>query len=161
MSTTIQHGVTSEVGEEIKKLLRAMGVEASVEAEETVTKGWVFNITVPDSYMLIGKQGSTLHALEHLVRAIAIKRLGRYDLHFSLDVDDYARKREWYLKETLHEAVEKLKSMHGRNLSLSPMPNYERRLIHSLIQRDYPEVISSSVGVDPRRKVVLSLKSAA
>ena len=146
----------------IHEVLEKCGIQAEVEFEESITKGLIFNITSPDSYLLIGRQGATLHALQILVQALAAKRLSRQPADgqpfwFSLDVDDYKRKREWFLKETAKGAVEKLK-MTGRPQALEPMPNYERRLVHAYLQEKYPEVESSSIGQEPHRKIVIKLK---
>ncbi len=142
----------------IVELLEKCGIQASVEFEESITKGLVFNISSPDSFMIIGRQGSTLHAIQILVQALAAKRLQSQEpFWFSLDVDDYKRKREWFLKETAKAASERCK-LTGRALSLEPMPSYERRLVHAYLQENCPDVESSSIGNDPYRKVVIRLK---
>ncbi|MFA5991117.1 MAG: R3H domain-containing nucleic acid-binding protein [Candidatus Doudnabacteria bacterium] len=142
----------------IVELLEKCGVQGSVEFEESITKGLVFNISSPDSFMIIGRQGSTLHAIQILVQALAAKRLQSQEpFWFSLDVDDYKRKREWFLKETAKAASERCK-LTGRALSLEPMPSYERRLVHAYLQENCPDVESSSIGNDPYRKVVIRLK---
>ena len=142
----------------IIQLLAQMGVPASVEFEESITKGLIFNISSPHSYLLIGRQGATLHALQILVQALAAKRFtDGAPLWFSLDVDDYKRKREWFLKETAKAAADKLK-LTGRAQALEPMPNYERRLVHAYLQEHCPNVESYSIGDEPNRKVVIKLK---
>jgi spoIIIJ-associated protein len=139
-------------------LLGAMGFEADVQAEETVIKGLVFNIGIgKDSYLLIGHRGGTLHALEILMQALAVRRFPGRFIRFSLDVDDYRRKREWYIKETVHGALEQLKRT-GRSVALAPMPNYERRLVHALVSASGEQVASVSSGFDPNRRVIIRLK---
>jgi spoIIIJ-associated protein len=142
----------------ITEVLSQAGIPGSVEFEESITKGLVFNISSPDSFLLIGRQGATLHSLQILVRALAAKKLlSEEPFWFTLDVDDYKRKREWFLKETAKAAVEKAK-MTGRAQALEPMPNYERRLVHAYLQEHCPEAESSSIGIDPYRKVVIRIK---
>lgn len=171
----------------LDELFKYCGVSASVEFEESITKGLVFNISSPDSYLLIGRQGATLHALQILAQAMAAKKFNPPSaaiggggqepaspdpsrpvraeadasqgepFWFTLDVDDYKRKREWFLKETAKAAADKAK-ITGRAQALEPMPNYERRLVHAYLQEHCPEVESSSVGQDPYRKVVIRLK---
>lgn len=142
----------------ILELLEKCGIPGSVEFEESITKGLVFNISSPDSYMIIGRQGLTLHAFQVLVQSLVAKRLNSQEpFWFSLDVDDYKRKREWFLKETAKAASERCK-ITGRPLSLEPMPSYERRLVHAYLQENCPDVESSSIGNDPYRKVVIRLK---
>jgi spoIIIJ-associated protein len=142
----------------ITEILAKAEIPGSVEFEESITKGLVFNISSPDSFLLIGRQGATLHSIQILVRALAAKKLNSQEpFWFTLDVDDYKRKREWFLKETAKAAVEKAK-MTGRSQALEPMPNYERRLVHAYLQEHNPEVESSSIGNDPYRKVVIRIK---
>lgn len=142
----------------ITELLSQCGLNGTVEFEESITKGLVFNISSPDSYLLIGRQGATLHSLQILAQALVGRRLkSENPFWFTLDVDDYKRKREWFLKETAKAAVEKAKKT-SRGQALEPMPNYERRLIHAYLQEHCPEVQSSSIGDDPYRKVVIRLK---
>jgi spoIIIJ-associated protein len=104
--------------------------------------------------------------LQILVQALAAKKLnsstptgasGQEPFWFTLDVDDYKRKREWFLKETAKAAFEKAK-MTGRAQGLEPMPNYERRLIHAYLQEHLPEADSFSIGNEPYRKVVIRTK---
>ena len=152
----------------IQELLAQCGISGQVEFEESITKGLIFNISSSDSYLLIGRQGSTLHSLQILVQALAAKRLQSPQpaaagsgqggpFWFTVDVDDYKRKREWYLKETAKGAVEQMKRT-GRPVALEPMPNYERRFVHAYLQEHHPEVESGSIGQEPHRKIVIKLK---
>lgn len=142
----------------IIELLNKCGVEGQVEFEESITKGLIFNISSQDSQLLIGKKGSTLHSLQVLVQAFAAKKYPSVNpFWFTLDVDDYKRKREWFLKETAKAAVEHIKKT-GRAVSLEPMPNYERRVVHAYLKEHSPEVFTESVGYDPNRKIVIRLK---
>lgn len=146
------------VSKTITDFLLRMGVDAEVEFEDSITKGPVFNINSRDSYLLIGRQGAHLHALQVVIQAIINKRrAGQAPYFFTLDVDDYKRKREWYLRETAKQAVEQMKRT-GRPITLEPMPNYERRLIHAYLQEHSPEVYTESMGNEPHRKIVIRLK---
>ena len=147
-----------QVKQIIEELLGQMGLKASVEFEESITKGLVYNINMPDSFVLIGRQGTTLHSFQIIVQALVARRLKlEQPFWFMIDVDDYKRKREWYLKETAKGAVEQLKRT-GRPVALEPMPNYDRRFVHAYLQDNSPDVESSSVGHDPHRKIVIKMK---
>lgn len=149
--------VIARISEVVSGIVGAMGLRARVEVEEVPHKGIVCNI-MPDTdvYMLIGHRGEHIYALEVLVQSIVRKQMSDIP-RFSLDVDDYRRKREWYLKETVQGAVEHLKRV-GKPVGLVPMPNYERRFVHAYVQEKYPEVVSGSVGDGARRRVVLRSK---
>jgi spoIIIJ-associated protein len=146
-----------QVKQLIQELLNHMGVQGRVEYEDSLLKGLVFNIHSRESRLLIGHQGGTLHALEILCHAIAARKLPGEPFYFSLDVDDYKRKREWLLKEMAQKAVEDLKRSR-RAVPLEPMPNYERRYIHAYLQERHPEVMSASEGREPYRRIVLKLR---
>lgn len=141
----------------IQDLLDKMGVQASVEYEDSLLKGLVFNISSRDSRLLIGRQGSTLHSLEILAHAMSARAFPGEPFYFSLDVDDYKRKREWFLKEEARNAVEQVKRT-GKSITLEAMPNYERRYIHAYMQENYPEALTDSIGDEPNRKIVIRLK---
>lgn len=143
----------------IEDLLKHLEAEGTVTSEESLNRGLVFNVQSPDSYMLIGKQGANLQAFQQVVQAM-VNKIGRDTgemVFFSLDVDDYRKKREWFLKEAAKSAVGRVK-LTGKPVILEPMSSFERRLVHSYIQEHYTEVETSSEGVDPYRKVVVNLK---
>lgn len=147
-----------QVKQIILEILQKCGIKGDVEFEDSITKGLIFNISSPDSFLLIGRQGATLHALQVITQALAAKRFSTdQPFWFTLDVDDYKRKREWYLKETAKGAVEQLKKT-GRAVALEPMPNYERRLIHAYLQEHNSEVYTESIGQEPYRKIVIKFK---
>src|SRR6185503_13705201 len=137
----------------IQNLLDRTGVQAIVEYEDSLIKGLVFNIASKDSRLLIGRQGSTLHSLEILAHALAARAFPGEPFYFTVDVDDYKRKREWFLKEEARNAVDQVKRT-GRPVTMEPMPNYDRRLVHAYMQDNFPEIITESVGEDPNRKIV-------
>ncbi len=142
----------------LEGIIRSMGLEGSIEYEETITKGLVFNIFLGnDSYLLIGHRGAHLHMLETLVQAMIARKFPGQFVRFSLDVDDYRQKREWYIKETVKGAVLHMQKT-GRGTALVPMPNYERKLVHSYLQDNFPTAVSTSLGVEPYRRVVIRMK---
>ncbi len=142
----------------LEGIIQAMGLSGTVEYEETITKGLVFNLLLGNnSYLLIGHRGAHLHMLETLVQAMVARKFPGQYVRFSLDVDDYRQKREWYIKETVKGAIEHIKKT-GRGTALVPMPNYERKLVHSYLQDNFPNAVSTSTGMDPYRRVVIRLK---
>lgn len=135
-------------------------IDVSVEVEDNLTSGLVFNIASSESHSLIGRQGSHLHAFQVLVQALVAKQIRNVSeepFYYSIDVDDYKRKREWFLKQTARQAVEQLKRT-GDPVRLEAMPNYDRKLIHMYLQENHPDVLSESIGIDPNRKLVIRLK---
>ena len=138
----------------IQDMIQQMGVDARVEVEDGV-RGKIFNISSPDSNLLIGQHGANLYALQILITALAVKNHGVVE-RFSIDVDDYRRKREWYLRETAKKAIEQVKRTH-RPVVLEPMPAYERRVIHAFLSEDF-SVETESTGFEPNRRIVIKPK---
>jgi spoIIIJ-associated protein len=142
----------------IQDVLNHMGLEATLEYESTVTRGNVFNVHMPNAYVLIGREGQTLYALETVARQLVAKATrGSEPFFFSIDIDDYKRKREWQLKEMAKEAVDYVKRT-GHESKLDPMPNYERRLVHAYVQENFVDYSSESVGFGNNRRIVIKKK---
>lgn len=143
-----------KIQELIESILDRIGVEASVEIEDGI-RGKVFNISSHDSNLLIGQRGANLQALQIIVSNIASKKLN-VSRNFMIDVDDYRRKREWYLRETAKKAIEQVKRTH-KPVTLEAMPAYERRVIHSFLSEDF-NVETESTGKEPNRRIVVKPK---
>ena len=104
---------------------------------------------------LIGYRGETLYALQTIISSIANKNFDEKVLVI-LDIQGYKEKREETLKNLalkIAKTVEKTR----KPVKLEPMQAYERRIIHSSLQ-DSKTVKTESIGEEPRRRVVISLK---
>ena len=150
---TIEY-VTSVVSD----TLRAMGITARVEYEDSLSRGLVFNIRTRDSRLLIGQRGTTLQALEHVIHAMVARKLPHTEppTRFSIDVDDYKKNREWALKQLIKDSIQKVKTS-GQAVTLPVMSRYERRFVHAYVQEQFPHITTESFGEDPQRKIKLSL----
>lgn len=74
-----------------------------------------------------------------------------------LDIEGYKQKRQKTL-EDLAEKVARTVIRTRKSVTLEPMQPYERKIIHSKLQ-DNPKVETTSIGEEPHRKVVISLKN--
>lgn len=104
---------------------------------------------------LIGYRGETLYALQNILTAIASKGLEQ-KVRVILDIEGYKEKREKTLEE-LAEKVAKTVIRNRKSITLEPMQPYERKIIHTKLQ-DNPKIETYSIGEEPHRKVVISLK---
>ena len=127
-------------------------IEFSINKEET---GLVVAINGQEAGHLIGYRGETLYSLQNILVAIASKNLGSR-VRVILDIEDYKHKREKTL-EDLAERMEKRVIRTGRAVTLEPMKPYERKIIHSKLQSSN-KVTTHSIGEEPRRRLVISLK---
>ena len=105
--------------------------------------------------LIIGYRGETLEALQTYVSAI-VNKDSSTRVRLVFDSENYREKRANSLKGlALKEAdivVKKKKSY-----TFEPMTAFERKAIHTALQ-NHPKVTTHSVGEEPYRKVVISLK---
>ena len=79
---------------------------------------------------------------------------GAKRLHISVDAECYRSKREESLTRLAEKMAEKA-IKYKRSMALEPMNSYERHVIHTALQ-NYEGVTTSSTGVEPNRRVVVS-----
>lgn len=104
---------------------------------------------------LIGYRGETLYALQNILSAIAGKEIDK-KVRIILDIEGYKAKREKTLEE-LAEKVAKTVIKTRKPIKLEPMQAYERKIIHSKLQNN-DRVETESIGEEPNRRIVISLK---
>ena len=112
-------------------------------------------INSPNLGFLIGYRGETLYAFQNILTAIAGKELENR-VRVILDVEGYKSKREKTL-EDLAEKVAKTVIRTRKSIKLEPMQAYERKIIHSKLQKN-DKVETNSIGEEPYRRIVISLK---
>ena len=122
---------------------------------EKTTSGLNVNINNAELGYLIGYRGETLYAVQNILTAIAGKNIDN-KVRVILDIEGYKAKREKTL-EDLAEKVAKTVIKTRKSITLEPMMAYERKIIHSKLQNS-SKVETKSIGEEPRRRVVISLK---
>jgi len=118
----------------------------------------IVRLEVPDASILIGKQGATLDALQHVV----VRALLTIDEDFPdvmLDVERYREKKLVRLEREARAAVDKAVRS-GRRVPLSPMSPAERKFIHNTF-KDIPGIKTESRGQDDLRHIVIEPLNAA
>ena len=124
------------------------------EIEKTTT-GLNVNIKNAELGFLIGYRGETLYALQNILTAIAGKNVEN-KVRVILDIEGYKEKRQKTL-EDLAEKVARTVVKTRKAVTLEPMQPYERKIIHSKLQEN-SKVETKSIGEEPRRRIVVSLK---
>jgi spoIIIJ-associated protein len=153
MITEEQKKVLKEVTTEILEKLNIEGnifivTDAMPDNDESVC----VQIQSKDSGFLIGKAGNNLFALQHLIRILVSKRLEER-INFIVDVNSYVENQREDIIEKAANAISEVKST-GKEIELSPMNSYERRLVHIKVsQKDFVE--SESVGEGLERRVLI------
>ena len=137
--------------EYLEELITNMGLTANFETKlrENVIYIKIYSNNNP---ILIGKDGNTLKALEHLVKQ---KINTEFNIHplINLDVENYREKQEKRL-ERLAKSLAKEVYKTKVEVHLENMNAYDRRIIHNALT-NFKGVITSSTGEEPERHVVI------
>lgn len=138
----------------LEEYFKQMGLELNIESkyEDKILK---FDISGEKAGIVIGYRGENLDALQLLVSTIANRKKENY-VKILLDVEGYRKKRVKTLEELAMKVAHTVVSKR-RSITLEPMVPFERRVIHTTLQNN-PKVKTESVGLEPYRKVVISLK---
>lgn len=134
-------------------LLERMGVKAQMEISPRDNGGVNVNLSGNGMGAIIGRRGETLDAIQHLTNYV-VNRGSEKHLHISVDAENYRSKREESLTRLAEKMAEKA-IKYKRSMALEPMNSYERHVIHTALQ-NYEGVTTSSTGVEPNRRVVVS-----
>lgn len=126
--------------------------EYSIEMSKSGLNVYIRN---QDLGFLIGYRGETLYAFQNILSSVASKGIENR-VRVILDIEGYKEKREKAL-EDLAEKLAKTVIKTKKSVTLEPMQAYERKIIHTKLQNS-DVVETRSIGEEPRRKVVISLK---
>ena len=110
------------------------------------------NLSGEEEGFVIGRRGETLDALQYLASLVANHNTTGY-IKVSVNVGNYRDKREKTL-EILGRKLAFKAIKTGRKQSLEPMNPYERRIIHTAVQK-VNGAISWSEGENTMRHVVI------
>ena len=134
----------------LAELLDRMGLTLDIQVRsiDPVT----LNAVGPGVAELIGRRGTTLHALQFVLSIMVNKQLGRR-IRLVVDADGYRQRRE-NLLESMAERLAQRVRVTGQQMVLEPMPPNERRIVHLALVDD-PEVTTESEGAGDDRRVVI------
>ena len=138
----------------IKNFLESLGIDAKAdisEDEETIT----VVLETEDTGILIGYHGETLEALQLILSLVLAKKTGAFK-RVSLEVGDYKKNRSEWLERLAFDAKERAVA-ENKEVYLSDLKSWERRVIHLLLQDD-KEVSSESTGEGKERVLVIKPK---
>lgn len=113
------------------------------------------DINGQDTGYLIGYRGNVLNSLQLILNNVANNELNER-VRVLLNIGGYKQKREKDLKD-LAEKIAGTVIRKRKSITLEPMSSYERKIIHSALQEN-SKVETHSIGEEPNRKIVVSLK---
>ena len=140
----------------IEEFLKKAGIEyESIEIKESVGNNMKsFAIQSKQSGLLIGQEGATFSALNHIIKKIVNKKITlEEEVKFSIDVNDYQASLVKSLKEKAKILGERARSF-GVPVEMEPMSSYERMIIHSFFAESR-EFKTESKGEGRERRIVI------
>ena len=146
--------IIDSIKEDVIEITKLMGLTVNLEVrrrEDNIT----IKIFSDHNAVLIGRNGSTIAALQTIIRQIVSNEIDN-QISITLDVENYKEKRvkniEFLAKKTARE-VAKTKI----ETKLDSMNSYERRIVHSILSEN-KYVYTESIGEEPNRCVVIKPK---
>jgi spoIIIJ-associated protein len=145
-----------QVGAEAQRftegLLEAFGVE---HRTEVVTEGDHIEVRVHGEQLglLVGPRGSTLQALQELVRIVAQRKLGDHDSRLTVDVGGYRQRRRDALERFARQVADDVLGS-GEPRAMEPMTSSDRKVVHDTLSQ-IEGITTRSEGDDPNRRVVV------
>ena len=137
--------------EALDSMLGKLGFEYEIEVVGEPEHA-TLNIVSGQQALLIGKHGDRLDDMQYLVNRIV--RNSHPDApRFRVDCDGYRHEQEERVAEKARALAEKVKES-GRELWMTPMNSYHRRLVHNALVDD-PEVETESENSGARNKKIL------
>jgi spoIIIJ-associated protein len=141
-----------KIKETVKEFFEKTTFEVEIEFLPQKDETLSINLKTDEPQILIGEGGQTLVEIQHLLKAI-LKRKISDSFFIDLDINGYKKKKIEYLKELARTVADEV-AITKKEKILSPMPAYERRIIH-LELADRKDVTTESIGQEPERRVVI------
>jgi spoIIIJ-associated protein len=146
-----------QVGEEAVRfmtgLVEAFGLTGTVELVED---GDDLEVRVhgQELGLLVGPRGTTLQAVQDVVRVASQRRLGDHDTRLRVDVGGYRERRRAALGVFSIKMAEEVKAS-GVARVLEPMSSADRKVVHDTLA-EVDGIATRSEGEDPQRRVIIA-----
>ena len=142
------------IKESIIEITKLMGMTVNLEVRRR-DDNLTIKIFSDHNALLIGKNGSTIEALQTIIRQIVHNETKEF-IGIILDVENYKEKRVKNLEYLAKKIAREVKETQVET-KLDSMNSYERRIIHSALSNN-KYVYTESVGEEPNRCVVVKPK---
>lgn len=145
-----------KISQKIDELLKKMLLNAEVKVE-VKDKTIVVEIDCQEPGLLIGFQGETMKALEHIIKIMLYNsQLLDSDYRFSLDINKYQEEKTKMLEDYIKNSMDKVLRSQKPEV-LRTMNSFERRLSHTTISEN-EQLETESIGEEPNRRIVVRIK---
>ena len=140
----------------LQEVFAAMNLEVIMKVSDEAEGDCLIELSGKGLGVLIGRRGQALDALQYLLNLAVNRKSAEDKVHFTLDVENYRRRREQTLIKLAKSVAERaLKTR--RDIKLEPMNRHERKIIHTVLQ-DNNRVDTHSAGEEPYRYIIVSPK---
>lgn len=139
--------------EYLESVIQNMNIDVFVEVKSSNERWIEFELVGENLALLIGKRGQTLNAIQYLTSLVA-NRYSEHKMRVMLDAEGYRSRRKESLEKLAQRLADKaIKTKHA--VRLEPMPSYERKVIHTILQQNN-RITTSSHGEEPYRYIVIT-----
>jgi spoIIIJ-associated protein len=138
--------------EMLQKLIHMMGFLSEIRTEITDER-IIVRLGSPNSNVLIGKNGSTLDAIQYLIMRM-VGRGGRVLPPIIIDVESYKERKIMRLERIAKRTAQKVAD-EGHEIVLQPMAAGDRKIIHTAL-KNFRGIKTFSQGPEGDRCVVIA-----
>ena len=148
----------SELIEEIvKDFFNRAGSEADIKKisleESDGREVLMINLKTKEANIFIGKQGLVLSDIQLLLRKIIKKKTDR-DFFLNLDIDDYKKYKEDYIREMAQSAADEAVSQKEKK-ELPLAAAFDRRIVYLELSKR-SDIKVESVGEGEERRIIIT-----
>jgi len=149
--------LSESIEEIVKEFFNRAGSEAEIKKisleESDGREVLMLNLKTKEANIFIGKQGLVLSDIQLLLRKIIKKKTDK-DFFLNLDIDDYKKYKEDYIREMAQSAADEAVSQKEKK-ELPLAAAFDRRLVYlELSKRN--DIKVESVGEGEERRIIIT-----
>ncbi|MDK6727864.1 KH domain-containing protein [Aerococcus loyolae] len=135
-------------------VMEAYLVDVTIDVED-MDDLIIFHINTDKPGLVIGKHGKIINSLETLAQILTHSHV-RKRVSVEVNVGDYRERRQQTLEKLAERTADQV-TVEREEVTLSPLPARERKIIHRCLSK-YSHIKTQSQGRDPHRYMVVSYK---
>ncbi len=144
----------SKIKKTLKTVLKQIGYDVKYESFDDYNQKRRLNLLYEKDNVnvLVGKNGKNIMALEFLTNIIIKNRYG-FDANLMLDVNNYRKNKDIFLKDIALRAGEEVMKTR-KNIMLKPLNSYERKIVHTTLKK-IRNIKTKSLGKGELKKILV------